>query len=187
MKKYLIVPGILALVIGMVVLAGCGENKGWALRIIDTTGKPVPGAQVCVWSYPLSPRTPQKDADEMGKAWEHGDIPMHGYVFTSDKSGTVTCTGMPTGKMVVDRYSPGYYRTSYDPLGISVYRDRHGHRRIVYGSEWQEYVPPRYHEHLEKGDWLAVTVTAQGYKPYHFAFRPDLPHGDLGTVQLLSE
>lgn len=189
--------GPLALVMLAMLLAGCGGKQGWVLRIQDSAGTPVVGAKVCVWAYPLHTKNADKEAVEMGQAWERGEISMRGYLFTSDKEGKVICKGMPTGRIVIDSYSPGKYQPAYDPFGVVIYHHggrhgwygRHGgHDDVIIESGYlPSYTPPSYEQHWEKGDWLAVTVTAPGYHPYHFAFRPDLPSGDLGVVQLQAE
>lgn len=171
----------------LLLFAGCGPSS-WTARIVDDHWKPISEARVCVWSYPMNPNHPRKDAEDLEKAWKAGTEPMHGLIFSSDKNGVVRCKGIPTGGEAVDSYSPGHL--SWRPGGDIIIRGRHDWdadervRIILRERNHIVWTPPRYHEHWRRGDWLAITVTADGYRPTTFAFRPDQPSGDLGMIQL---
>lgn len=186
MYKWLCCIGVLAML--LIIVAGC-DHQGWSMMVTDTHDTPIRGAKICVWSEPVDKNHPEQSVERIGQAWEHGDMPMHGWFFTSDKEGVVHCTGFPTGHEVVDSYTPG--RTIVSTRmghGVMVWeRGRWSRHEIIGSDERLTYVPARVRTHWKAGDWLVVTVTAPGYEPYHFAFHPDSSSGDLGSIQLFTK
>jgi len=174
--------------ITILLVAGCEDEKGgWTAVITDTHGKPIRYAKVCVWSEPVDPANPTQSVADIGHAWERGEIPMHGWFFISDNKGSVRCKGFPTGHEVVDSYTPG--RVIFEGGYGTVHGYWEGGRwgRRVYRDDHTVYIPPRVRAHYKPGDWLAVTITAPGYQPYHFAFHPETRNGDLGVIQLFAD
>jgi len=172
----------------VLLVAGCGNGKGWTAIITDTHGKPIRHAKICVWSEPVDPANPTQSVAAIGHAWEQGQIPMHGWFFASDKKGRVYCKGFPTGHQEVDSYTPGH--VIFEGGAGTVHSAWEGGRwrhRDVFRGEHTAYVPPRVAVHWKPGDWLAITITAPGYQPYHFAFCPDTRNGDLGVIQLFND
>ena len=157
-------------------------------RITDQNGVPIAGARLCVWAQPVNQHNPMKSVADIGRAWERGKLPMHGWFFTSNNNGVLRCTGIPTGHEVVDSYTPGGTVITGDVGTRSVWVFDRGHwgRHVVYGGgETVAYLPSSERVHWKNGDWLAITITAPGFQPYHFAFHADSHNGDLGTIQLL--
>ncbi len=183
---------LLLLLLGIAVfISGCGgRSSGWRAKITDTEGKPINRAKLCVWQYPLTSKNPDQELGQITSAWSQGKLAMRGWFFYSGTDGNVICNGIPVGREVVDAYVPGYTVRSprRDRVRIVWRRDRNGHVERTY--EYQDndnyvYVPPVTYSHWKPGEWLGVIVTAEGYDPYSFTFKPDSESGSLGTIQMI--
>ncbi|OFX14960.1 MAG: hypothetical protein A2Z18_05910 [Armatimonadetes bacterium RBG_16_58_9] len=182
----------------LMVLALSGCKEGRKARIADSAGQPVPHADVHVWMYALDPDRPQEHAEVLGNRYENGEK-LSGWHFQANEDGRVVCKGLRTGRSVPDRmidpiitkvpgpppekkevYSIGDMIVVVYPSGDKVIMTKPG---SVF-SKRREDDPrgPMYSYRDEPGSWLGVTVVHPGYATRHFAFKPDSPEGDIGTI-----
>ncbi|MEI7832094.1 MAG: hypothetical protein WCJ56_02705 [bacterium] len=182
------------LLVMVALIAGCGGRaSGWRGKVTDTEGKPIKGAKLCVWQYPLRTKDPERNLAEITRAYSQGKMGLRGWFFYSDVDGDVLCDDIPVGREVVDAVTPGYTvrRPGRGHVRVIWTRDRDGHavRREEYtiDDDRYVYVPPVEYKHWQPGEWLGVIVTAEGYEPYSFTFKPDGENGSLGTIQMIRE
>ena len=177
-------------------LVGC--RSGWKLRVVDSDDRPVPNAGVHVWVYGLDPERPQEHAAELGERYEGGEK-LFGWHFQTNDEGKALCKGLRTGRRVRERvpqatvtrvpnpperkevYSVGSELVVVYPSGYKVVT------RLPRKDERDRPFEPEYRYRYKPATWLGVTVIAQGYRPHHFAFKPDSRKGNMGTIVLERE
>lgn len=211
MRRCGLLPMATVLVIALLSISGCDISNGihlssgnklpympqgwgrWTATIVDEeTGLPIPKATLTVWSYGTEPWK-DNSLDEAAKRPVKGKW-KDGMRFVSNAQGVVICGEVYTGSSYdYVRFSDANETLPADSDRYCVVPVQQGnndkaehHSQSYSGDFWP--VAQDWHTVTStiytKGDWLAISVDAEGYQPNHFYFQPDSPTGDFGKIPM---
>ena len=177
--------GLVAIVLSAlafgIMASGCESDRaGITGQVVDSYGKPIPGARVSVVVLPPG------GIDTLVRMVREGES-LWGWHFNTDSKGEFRLEGIPTGYDYVSGYTPPQVYTTRTES--SAYGSAYGTGGYATGSGYgssttRTTVPGQIQWSYQPGQWLGFVVIAPGYLPNVGLVNFPSPRGKMTRITL---